>query len=135
MALPENIVINPICPHCGATAHLASARFCSHCGTGLIDRASAMAGWQRPTPARYSHIVMSRIALSCPDCGEPMRFGFRKICRRCGAALVMIPRLLHPNHFRVYVGGPRAALAGLMVEGFWFAILLAVLCVISRLIR
>jgi hypothetical protein len=78
---------------------------------------------------------MSRIALSCPECGEPMRFGFRKVCRRCGARLVMVPRLLHPNHFRVYVAGPRAALADLAVEGFWLLVSLAVLAAIVRLIR
>jgi hypothetical protein len=78
---------------------------------------------------------MSRIALSCPECGEPMRFGFRKVCRRCGARLVMIPRLLHPNHFRVYVAGPRAALVNVTIEVFWFAVSMAVLYVIAKLIR
>lgn len=78
---------------------------------------------------------MARIALSCPDCGEPMRFGFRKVCRRCGAKLVMVPRLLHPNHVRVYVAGPRAALADLAVEGFWLLAGLAVLAAIGALIR
>jgi len=75
---------------------------------------------------------MSRMALSCPECGEPIRFGFRKVCRRCGAELVMVPRLLHPYHMRVYVKGPRAALAELAVEATWLVIGLAVLALIGR---
>lgn len=74
---------------------------------------------------------MPRIALSCPECGEPMRYGFRKICRRCGAELVMIPRLFHPNHVRVYIKGPRAALANLLVEFFWFAVVIGALALIG----
>ncbi len=77
---------------------------------------------------------MARMALSCPECGEPMRFGFRHLCRRCGAHLVMVPRLLHPSHVRVYVAGPRAALADLLVEGFWLAVNLAVLAAIAALL-
>jgi hypothetical protein len=42
----------------------------------------------------------------------------------------MVPRLLHPNHFRVYVAGPRAALAELAVEVFWLAVVLGVLALI-----
>ncbi len=53
--------------------------------------------------------------------------GFRKVCRRRGAELVMVPRLLHPNHFRVYVAGPRAALAKLAVKLFWLVLVLGVL--------
>jgi hypothetical protein len=78
---------------------------------------------------------MSRIALSCPECGEPMRFGFRKVCRRCGAELVMVPRLFHPNHVRVYVKGPSAAFAGLMVEVFWGAVIFGVLALIGHAMK
>ena len=60
---------------------------------------------------------MSRMALRCPECGEPMRFGFRKVCRRCGAKLVMVPRLFHLSHVRVFVAGPRAALTALVRAG------------------
>jgi hypothetical protein len=49
----------------------------------LFDGGSEMPEWQRPVAAKYSHVAMS-LALSCPECGEPMRFGFRKVCRRCG---------------------------------------------------
>jgi hypothetical protein len=61
-----------------------------------------------------------------------MRYGFRKVCRRCGAELVMIPRLLHPNHVRVYVKGLRAALAQLSIEVFWFALVIGALTLIAR---
>ena len=64
-----------------------------------------------------------------------MRFGFRHVCRRCGARLVMVPRLLHPNHCRVYVAGARAALADLAVEGFWLVVGLAVLAAIGGLFK
>ncbi|MHB8383387.1 MAG: hypothetical protein ACYDC3_13750 [Candidatus Binataceae bacterium] len=64
-----------------------------------------------------------------------MRFGFRHICRRCGAQLVMVPRFLHPNHVRVYVAGPRAAAADLAVEGFWLVFNLAVLAGVVALFR
>jgi hypothetical protein len=78
---------------------------------------------------------MPRMALSCPECGEPMRFGFRRVCRRCGARLVMVPRLLHPNHYRVYVAGPRAALADLAVELSGWAIIIAVIVIIRAAFR
>ena len=120
------------CSRCGSVKHAADARFCGHCGASLSDSGSELPTWQRPTPARYSHVAMSRMALSCPECGEPMRFGFRKVCRRCGAKLVMVPRLLHPYHVRVYVKGPRAALAELGVELFWFAVIIGVLALIGR---
>jgi hypothetical protein len=81
---------------------------------------------------KYSHIVMSRIALVCPECGEPMLFGFRKQCWRCGAELVMVPRLLHPYHMRVYVKGPRAALAKLAVAATWLVIGLTMLAFIGK---
>lgn len=130
MALPKTVASLPTCQHCGAVAHSADARFCSYCGTSLTDSASELPSWQRSTPAKYSHVSMARIALSCPECGEPMRFGFRKVCRRCGARLVMIPRLLHPNHFRVYVAGPRAALTELGIELFWLVAVFGVLALI-----
>lgn len=122
------------CPRCGAQAHLPGARFCAHCGAALTDGESDVPRWQRPAPARYSHVAMARMALSCPECGEPMRFGFRHTCRRCGAELVMVPRLLHPSHVRVYVRGLHAALADLMVEGFWTLVSIAVLLGIGMLV-
>jgi len=66
-------------------------------------------------------------ALSCPECGEPARFSLSRVCPRCSAWLVMVPRLLHPNQLRVYVEGPRAALIDFMVEAFWLMISLAAL--------
>ncbi len=118
--------VAPSCPRCGAAALFPNARFCGHCGASLAETKSELPEWQRPAPARYSHVSMARMALSCPECGEPMRFGFRHVCRRCGARLVMVPRLFHPNHFRVYVAGPRAALADLAVELVGWIIVLAV---------
>src|SRR5229473_7782248 len=106
-----------ICPRCGATALFPNARFCGHCGASLIEAGSGLPEWQRPSPSRYAHVSMPRIALSCPECGDPMRYGFRKVCRRCGAKLVMVPRLFHLSHVRVYVAGPRAAFAALTAEG------------------
>jgi len=135
MALRKRLVRLPVCPRCGAASHLADARFCGYCGTNLAEAKPGLPRWQQPKPAKYSHVSMARLALSCPECGEPMRFGFRRVCRRCGARLVMVPRLLHPNHFRVYVAGPRAALADLAVEGFWLLVTLAVLAAIGSLMR
>ena len=120
------------CSRCGSVKHAADARFCSQCGASLSAGSAEPPSWQRPAPAKYSHVAMSRMALSCPECGEPMRFGFRKVCRRCGAELVMVPRLFHPYHVRVYVKGPRAALAELGVELFWFAVIIGVLALIGR---
>ena len=94
-----------------------------------------MPDWQRPAPAKYHHVVMNRRALSCPECGYPMQWGFKKICRQCGARLVMDPRLLHPNHMRVYVAGPRAALADLAVEGSALIISLGMLALIGALLK
>jgi hypothetical protein len=132
MALPKNIASFYTCSRCGAVTHLPGACFCGHCGASLGGGGSEMPSWQRPAPARYAHIAMSRMALSCPECGEPMKYGFRKICRRCGAKLVMIPRLLHANHVRVYVAGPRAALTALLVEGTHLVIILAVLVMLGK---
>lgn len=120
------------CSRCGASTHMVGAHFCGHCGASLTDAGSGLPEWQRPSPAKYSHVSIPRTALSCPECGEPMRFGFRKVCRRCGARLVMIPRLLHPNHYRVYVAGPRAAVAELGVELFWLMVVLGVLALIEH---
>ncbi len=131
MARRKMVVAFANCPRCGATTHMPNARFCGHCGASLAGGASSLPTWQRSTPAKYNHVAMNRIALSCPECGEPMRFGFRKICRRCGARLVMVPRLFHPNHVRVYTAGLRAALAGLAVEVFWFAVLIGILGLIG----
>ena len=60
-----------------------------------------------------------------------MRFGFRKVCRRCGAQLVMVPRLFHPYYVKVYVRGPRAALAELTVDSFWVVALLGLLMLLA----
>jgi hypothetical protein len=78
---------------------------------------------------------MSRITLSCPECGEPLRFGFRKVCRRCGAKLVMIPRILHPNHVRVFVPGLRAAAYGLTSAVAHLALLLAIVLALGALVH
>jgi hypothetical protein len=72
------------------------------------------------------------MAMSCPECGYPMRFAFRRMCRQCGAKLVMVPRLLHPMHLRVYVAGPRAALIALVVHGTYLAILVVGLALLAR---
>jgi hypothetical protein len=61
-----------------------------------------------------------------------MRYGFRKICRRCGANLVLVPRLFHSSHVRVFVAGPRAALAELTVTVIQFAIAIAVLALLGK---
>jgi ribosomal protein L37E len=134
MALRKHAMVSLRCPRCGTVSHLTDARFCGHCGSNLTDAPPPLPQWERPAPAKYSHVAMARIALSCPDCGEPMRFGFRHICRRCGARLVMVPRLFHPNHCRVYVAGPRAAMADLVVEVFWLLVGFATLALIVRLI-
>jgi hypothetical protein len=75
---------------------------------------------------------MPRMALSCPECGYTMRFGFRKVCRQCGAKLVMVPRLFHPYHVRVYVAGPTAALTALAVGVIHLAIVLAALVLLAK---
>jgi predicted amidophosphoribosyltransferase len=128
-------VIAAVCPRCGAAAHAAGARFCSHCGASLTAASTDLPEWQRPAPAKYHHVVMSRIALSCPECGAPMRFGFRKVCRQCGARLVMVPRILHPNHYRVFVGGPSAALYALAGEVFWLAVIIGAMVLIGRALK
>lgn len=125
----------PTCVRCGASALFPNARFCGHCGVPLGAGQSELPQWQRPAPAKYHHVVMSRIALSCPECGAPMRFGFRKVCRQCGARLVMVPRILHPNHYRVFVGGPSAALYALAGELFWFGVVLGVLALVGGALK
>ncbi len=127
MALRKSLASFPTCPRCGGIAHLSGARFCGHCGASLTDAKPELPAWQQPAPAKYHHVVMSRIALSCPECGQPMRFGFRRVCRRCGARLMMVPRLLHPYHVRVFVKGPRAALYELGVDLFWLAVVIVAL--------
>ena len=122
------------CPRCGAAALFPDARYCGHCGAALADAETDSPARRRLAAAQYSHVAMRRIALSCPECGEPMRFGFRHVCRRCGARLVMVPRLLHPNHVRVYVAGPRAALADLAVDGFWLAVGIAALAALGAIL-
>jgi predicted amidophosphoribosyltransferase len=135
MARRNPIAALPTCPRCGASALFPNARFCGHCGATLTGGQSELPGWQRPAPAKYHHVVMSRIALSCPECGAAMRFGFRRVCRTCGAQLVMVPRLFHPYHMRVYVKGPRAALAELGVDLFWLAVMLGVLVLIGNALK
>ena len=122
----------PSCSRCGAVALFSNARFCGHCGAPLTGGHSDLPEWQRPASAKYQHVVMSRIALSCPECGYPMRFGFRKVCRQCGAKLVMVPRLFHVNHVRVYVAGPRAAFTALGVECVHWAIAIGVLVLLAK---
>ena len=135
MAWRKTIAAFPACPRCGAAALFPNARFCGHCGAPLTAGQSGLPDWQRPAPAKYHHVVMNRRALSCPECGYPMQWGFKKICRQCGARLVMDPRLLHPNHMRVYVAGPRAALADLAVEGSALIISLGMLALIGALLK
>ncbi len=110
MTQPKAKVLFPVRSRCRAVMHVAETRVCSQRGASLVDNTGKLPTRQRPAPAKYSHIAMSRMALRHPECGEPMRFGFRKVCRRCGAELIMVPRLLHPYHMRVYVKGPRADL-------------------------
>lgn len=129
-----NAPASAVCPRCGAAALFPGARYCGHCGAPLADAETDPAARHRPTAGRFSHVAMRRIALSCPECGEPMRFGFRRVCRRCGARLVMVPRLLHPNHVRVYVAGPRAALADLAVDVFWLAVVIAALAALGAIL-
>ena len=121
----------PNCTHCGASALFPNARFCGHCGAPLGGGQSDLPQWQRPAPAKYHHVVISRIALSCPECGTPMRFGFRRVCRTCGAQLVMVPRLFHPYHMRVFVKGPSAALTSLE-SIVWLAVVLGVFALIGN---
>lgn len=129
-----NALAAAACPRCGAAALFPDARYCGHCGASLTGAEPDAAARRQPATARYSHVAMRRIALSCPECGEPMRFGFRRVCRRCGARLVMVPRLLHPNHVRVYVAGPRAALADLAVDVFWLAVVIAALAALGAIL-
>jgi|ERR1035437_1629281 predicted amidophosphoribosyltransferase len=132
MARNEAISAIPACPSCGASARVPIFRFCSQCGAQLTTEESSLPSLRPPAPAKYQHVSMRRIALSCPECGDAMSFSFRTVCRRCGAELVMIPRLLDWNHVRVYVKGPRAALTALVVEGIHLAILFAVLALIVK---
>ncbi len=132
MARRRTIAAFPSCPRCGAQALHRDARFCGHCGASLTDTSSDLPDWQQPAPAKYSHVSMPRMALSCPECGEPMRFGFRKVCRQCGAKLVMVPRLFHPYHVQFYVAGPTAALTALGVGVIHLAIVFAGLVLLAK---
>jgi len=125
----------PNCARCGAAALFPNARFCAHCGAPLTGGQSDLPDWQRPAPAKYHHVVMSRRAMSCPECGYPMMWGFKKVCRQCGAQLVMVPRLFHPYHVRVFVKGPRAALYELGVDLFWLAVMLGVFVLIGKALK
>jgi hypothetical protein len=44
----------------------------------------------------------------------------------------MVPRLFQPSPVWVYVKGPRAALAELGVELFWFAVVIGALALIGN---
>jgi len=132
MAWHKPIAVLPTCPRCGARASTEGARFCGHCGALLTGEQGDLPQWQRPAPAKYRRGSLSRMALSCPECGEPMRFGFRRVCRRCGAELVMVPRAFHPYHQRVYVKGPRALAALLGFWLFWGTLVLGALALIGR---
>ena len=123
------------CPRCGAAALFLNARFCGHCGAPLTGGQSELPHWQRPAPAKYDHVAMSRRALSCPECGYPMTFGFKRVCRRCGAQLAMVPRILHPGHVRVFVRGFRAAGYALAGELLWFAVILVALGMIGSVLK
>jgi hypothetical protein len=57
---------------------------------------------------------------------------FRKVCRQCGAKLVMVPRLLHPSHMKVYVAGFKAMPTALFVRVVHLAVLLAGLVVLVK---
>jgi len=127
--------VNTVCHNCGAQQHLAGARFCGQCGASLSDIKPMMPAWQRPAPAKYEHVVMSRRALSCPECGHPMTWGFRRVCRQCGAKLVMVPRILHPSQVRVYVAGSRAALYALAGELFWLAVIFGAFALLGALLH
>lgn len=131
----RSVAVPAACPSCGAQSLHAGVRFCSHCGANLTDAKDDLPAWQHPVPAKYSHVVLNRKALSCPECGYPISLGFKHMCRRCGARLVMVPHLFHPNHVRVYVAGPRAALADLAVEGSALIIMLAVMALIGALLK
>jgi hypothetical protein len=93
--------------------------------------------WQRHAPAKGKVVSMKQHVLSCPECGEPMRYAFRKVCRQCGANLVMMPQRFHWNHMRVFVQGPRATLytfTSLVIYlAFAFAVLIAVRVVMNAL--
>ncbi len=60
-----------------------------------------------------------------------MRFGFRHVCRNCGAELCMVPMVFHPNHVRVYTKGLKAAGAMLIYDIVWYAIALGALALIG----
>jgi hypothetical protein len=61
-----------------------------------------------------------------------MRFAFRRVCRQCGAKLVMVSRFLHPMHKKVYVAGPRATLTALLIAGTYLALALVGLALLAR---
>jgi hypothetical protein len=64
-----------------------------------------------------------------------MAWGFRRVCRRCGAELVMVPSILHPSHMRVFVRGPRAAFYTLAGELLWLCVGLGVLALIGAALK
>jgi predicted amidophosphoribosyltransferase len=127
----------PSCARCGATARSSSAQFCRTCGDKLSRRVGNLTDWQRHAPAKGKVVSMKQHVLSCPECGEPMRYAFRKVCRQCGANLVMMPQRFHWNHMRVFVQGPRATLytfTSLVIYlAFAFAVLIAVRVVMNAL--
>lgn len=64
-----------------------------------------------------------------------MRYAFRQVCRRCGAKLIMIPHIIHRNHYRVFVPGLRAAVYGCASALMPIALLLGGLVAIGGLIH
>jgi ribosomal protein S27AE len=112
------------CPRCGASALLAGARFCGHCGASLTVSGSGLPQWQRPAPANYSHVVVTHM-LSCPECGAPVPTRrLRYTCPRCGTGLVVMPSFQQPHEMKVYVGGRWTALTLLAMWGLLLLLML-----------
>ena len=74
---------------------------------------------------------MKRLVLSCPECGEPMPYAFQKVCRRCGAKLIMVPQRFHWKRLRVFVQGPQATLYAFTTLVMYLTVVCAVLLVIG----
>jgi predicted amidophosphoribosyltransferase len=154
VARRKTISAVPTCPRCCATALSLTALFCRHCGASLteagtdhthtfIARVRSYFAWDaaargeppappQPRPEKYDDVSTPPMALSCPECGYAMSFGFRDVCRQCGARLVMVPRLLHWNHYEVYVAGPSAAAAALQVKAIKLAVLIAAFVLLAK---
>ena len=131
MARRNPIANFPNCPRCGAAPRFSNARFCGHCGAGLADAGSQLPSWQRPAAARYSRITIPRMALSCPECGYGMRFGFRHVCRQCGARLVMVRASCIPITTGCLSADRRRRSTSWPAILFWFAVVLGMLALIG----